>query len=126
MAQASQVWRAVSAAIAALPLAVAMPVTAASTEAEASTRLRVAYAPKAVHVTQDPDYVDWNHTVAVEWVTWQQRIWGCRPHASRLALFDNSYGPFSQSVYAGLEWSWRQALGGEVFLSASLGLVCGL
>ena len=93
--------------------------------ATAGEGLRVSYAPKAFHVTSDPDFVDWNHIVAFEWVTARYRFWGAdRAHVG-LSLFDNSYGQFSQSIYAGLEWAWTRVAGGELFVALSLGLVNG-
>ena len=91
----------------------------------AGDELRLSYAPKAIHVTNDPDYVDWNHIVALEWVMPRHAFWGADRLHLGVSLFDNSYGQFSQSVYAGLEWDWRDALGGRLFLSLSLGLVNG-
>jgi hypothetical protein len=94
-------------------------------ESAAGDELRVSYAPKAIHLTSDPDYVDWNHIVAFEWVMPRHGFWGADRTHLGFSLFDNSYGQFSQSVYAGLEWDWREALGGRLFLSLSLGLVNG-
>lgn len=87
--------------------------------------LRLSYAPKAFHVSHDDDYVDWNHIVALEWVMPRHQFWGADRTHLGVSLFDNSYGQFSQSVYAGLEWDWTQALGGQVFVALSLGLVHG-
>lgn len=87
--------------------------------------LRISYAPKAFHVTSDPDFVDWNHIVAFEWVTARHRFWGADRAHLGLSLFDNSYGQFSQSIYAGLEWAWTRVAGGELFVALSLGLVNG-
>jgi hypothetical protein len=88
-------------------------------------RLRLAYTPRVFHVTNDDDYVDWNHIVALEWLTPRHTFWGADRTHFGIALFDNSYGQFSQSVYAGLEWDWKPALGGNLFLSLSAGLVHG-
>jgi hypothetical protein len=88
-------------------------------------RIRLAYTPRVFHVTHDDDYVDWNHVVALEWLTPRHTFWGADRSHFGFSLFDNSYGQFSQSLYAGLEWDWRRALGGEVFLSLSAGLVHG-
>jgi hypothetical protein len=88
-------------------------------------RLRLAYTPRVFHVTNDPDYVDWNHVVALEWLTPRYRFWGADRSHFGVALFDNSYGQPSQSLYAGLEWDWTRALGGEVFVAVSVGLVHG-
>jgi len=88
-------------------------------------RLRLAYTPRVFHVTHDADYVDWNHIVALEWLTPRHTFWGADRTHFGISLFDNSYGQFSQSAYAGLEWDWTRALGGDVFLSLSAGLVHG-
>jgi hypothetical protein len=87
--------------------------------------IRLAYAPKVFHVYSDPDFVDWNHIFAIEWVTPRHAFGGAdRTHVG-VSVFDNSYGQFSQSVYAGLEWNWRRVFGGRLFGSLSLGLVHG-
>ena len=88
-------------------------------------QLRISYAPKAIHFTQDDEYVDWNHIVALEWVTPSYRFWGAERSLVGFSVFDNSYGQFSQSAYAGLEWDWTRFAGGDVFLALSVGLVHG-
>jgi hypothetical protein len=109
--------------------ALATPATPESTSEPPAARfgegLRISYAPKAFHVTNDPDFVDWNHVVAFEWVTARHRFWGADRSHLGLSLFDNSYGQFSQSIYAGLEWNWMRVAGGELFVALSLGLVNG-
>ena len=114
--------------VAAAP-ALATPATPESTSEPPAARfgegLRISYAPKAFHVTSDPDFVDWNHIVAFEWVTARYRFWGADRSHLGLSLFDNSYGQFSQSIYAGLEWNWTRVAGGELFVALSLGLVNG-
>jgi hypothetical protein len=87
--------------------------------------LRVAYTPRVFHVTQDDDYVDWNHVVALEALTPRHTFWGADRTYFGVSVFDNSYGQFCQSIYAGLEWDWTQAWGGAVFLSLSSGLIHG-
>lgn len=88
-------------------------------------RVRVAYTPRVFHVTSNDDYVDWNHIVALEYVTPRHAIWGADRSHFGLSVFDNSYGQFSQSLYFGLEWDWQPALGGQPFFSVSPGLVHG-
>lgn len=61
----------------------------------------------------------------LEWLTPRHTFWGADRTHFGISLFDNSYGRFSQSVYAGLEWDWTRALGGESILSLSVGLVHG-
>jgi hypothetical protein len=110
-------------------LAVALSMIASQTtlaqEQAAGDQLRISYAPKAIHFTQDDEYVDWNHIVALEWVTPSYRFWGAERSLVGFSVFDNSYGQFSQSAYAGLEWDWTRFAGGDVFLALSVGLVHG-
>ncbi len=88
-------------------------------------RVRIAYTPRVFHVTSNKDYVDWNHIVALELVTPRYTFWSADRTHFGVSVFDNSFGQFSQSVYAGLEWDWQPAFGGELFLSVSPGLVHG-
>jgi hypothetical protein len=110
-------------ALLAVPLAIVLVVPAPP--ALASEGVRVAYTPRVFHVTQDDDYVDWNHVVALEFITPRHVFWGADRTHFGASVFDNSYGQFSQSIYAGLEWDWRPALGGELFYSLSPGLIHG-
>ncbi len=91
----------------------------------ADDRIRVGYTPRVFHVTNDKDYVDWNHIVAVEWITPRYQLWNADRSHFGAAVFDNSYGQFSQTVYYGLEWDWKPAWGGELFWAVSFGLVHG-
>lgn len=93
--------------------------------ASGNDRLRVAYTPRVFHFTSNKDYVDWNHIVAVEFVTPRHARWGADRSHFGLSLFDNSFGQFSQSIYAGLEWDWKPAWGGQLFFALSPGLVHG-
>src|SRR5690606_2800691 len=107
-------------AIAAMALALVAvkwtaPAAAASADAHDHTALRIAYTPRVFHFTSNKDYVDWNHIVAVEYVTPRHTLWGADRSHFGLSLFDNSYGQFSQSIYYGLEWDWQPALGGQLF-----------
>lgn len=88
-------------------------------------RVRVAYTPRVWHFTSDDDYVDWNHIVALEYITPRHVFWGADRSHFGVSVFDNSYGQFSQSIYFGLEWDWKPALGGRLFFSVSPGLVHG-
>jgi hypothetical protein len=124
-AQALRVAPAPAAFAVAVALSVAASLPALAQGLPAGDRIRIAYAPKAFHVTHDDEYVDWNHIVALEWVTPRHTLWGADRSLFGLSLFDNSYGQFSQSVYAGLEWDWTRAGGGDVFLALSAGLVHG-
>ncbi|MGD9388524.1 MAG: hypothetical protein PVI87_09905 [Gammaproteobacteria bacterium] len=88
-------------------------------------RIRVGYTPRVLHWNDRDDYVDWNHIVAVEYITPRYLFWRADRSHFGAAVFDNSYGQFSQTVYYGLEWSWKQAWGGELFWAVSAGLVHG-
>lgn len=116
-----------TAAMALALVAVPWTATAAATSPDArdDTALRIAYTPRVFHFTRNKDYVDWNHIVAVEYVTPRHTLWGADRSHFGLSLFDNSYGQFSQSIYYGLEWDWRPAWGGRLFYSVSPGLVHG-
>ena len=99
--------------------------SALAQEPSAEDQMRIAYAPQARHFSHDDAYVRWNHIVALEWLTSRRTLWGADRSFLGLSLFDNSYGQFSQSVYAGLEWDLTRAGGGDVFLALSAGLVHG-
>lgn len=87
--------------------------------------LRIAYAPRVWHFISNKDYVDWNHILAVEYITPRHTLWDADRTHFGASAFDNSFGQFSQSVYFGLEWDWRPALGGDLFVSLSPGLIHG-
>jgi hypothetical protein len=91
----------------------------------AGDQIRIAYAPTAIHFIDEPEYVNGNHILALEWLTPRHTFWGADRTHFGVSVFDNSYGQPSQSVYAGLEWDWKQALGGDLFLSLSAGLIHG-
>jgi hypothetical protein len=103
----------------------AEPGAGRSRAADAPDRVRIAYTPRVFHFTSNDDYVDWNHIVALEYITPRHVFWGADRSHFGLSVFDNSYGQFSQSLYFGLEWDWRPALGGQLFFSLSPGLVHG-
>jgi hypothetical protein len=106
-------------------LALAVPAGVDAQNLPAGDQIRIAYAPKAFHFRHEAEHVDWNHIVALEWVMPRHAFWGAQRTHLGVSVFDNSYGQFSQSVYAGLEWDWTRAWGGEVFLSLSAGLIHG-
>jgi hypothetical protein len=103
----------------------AEPGAGRSRATDAPDRVRIAYTPRVFHFTSNDDYVDWNHIVALEYITPRHVFWGADRSHFGLSVFDNSYGQFSQSLYFGLEWNWQTALGGQLFFSVSPGLVHG-
>jgi hypothetical protein len=112
-------------ALAALALGACAAPSAQADSPSEDDRVRIAYTPRVFHVTSNSDYVDWNHIVALEFITPRHTFWSADRAHFGVSVFDNSYGQFSQSVYAGLEWDWKPAFGGELFLSVSPGLVHG-
>lgn len=122
--------RIATAALALLALSWSTPTVAAddppaSPGTSSATALRIAYTPRVFHSTSNDDYVDWNHIVAFEYITPRHVFWGADRSHFGLSVFDNSYGQFSQSIYFGLEWDWKPALGGRLFFAVSPGLVHG-
>lgn len=107
-----------------------MLLAAAHAEAEsgwfgADDRVRLAYTPRVFHVNERDEYVDWNHIVAVEFVTTRHVSWDADRSHFGAAVFDNSYGQFSQTIYYGLEWDWKPAGDGQFFWAVSAGIVHG-
>jgi hypothetical protein len=88
-------------------------------------QLRVSYGPKAIHFSPSEDHADWNHLVAFEWVTNRWRWWGADRSMAGLALLDNSFGQFSQYLYAGQEWDLGRFAGGTVSINVTAGLLHG-
>ena len=88
-------------------------------------RIRVGYTPRVFHLNDRDEYVDWNHIVAAEFVTPRHVFWSADRSHFGAAVFDNSYGQFSQTIYYGLEWDWKPAWGGQLFWAVSAGLVHG-
>jgi hypothetical protein len=97
----------------------------AGAPALADDRLRLAYTPRVFHVNERDEYVDWNHIVTAELVTRRHVFWDADRSHFGAAVFDNSYGQFSQTIYYGLEWDWKPAWGGSLFWAASAGIVHG-
>ena len=112
-------------AVVVLGLVAVTPAGTAAATGNAEHAWRLAYTPRVVHLTSNRDYVDWNHIVAAEYITPRHTRWGADRTHFGASVFDNSYGQFSQSVYAGLEWDWRALGAGQLFFSLSPGLVHG-
>ena len=98
---------------------------ASALEWGADDALRITYAPAAVHYNASPEHVDFNHLVAIEWLTPRWTFWKADRTLFGLALFDNSFGQFSQYLYAGLEWNLWQLGGGEFYADFTVGLMHG-
>lgn len=114
--------------LASLLLFAAMATAPAATRAEwlvAGDQLRVTYGPWAYHFSHSDEHADFNHLVGVELLTRRWTFWGAERATIGLALFDNSFGQFSQYLSFGQEWDlWR--LGpGRVYVNVSVGLLHG-
>jgi hypothetical protein len=62
------------------------------------------YAPKTLHFRPSPNHVKWTNMVAAEIHSKYDRVWGADQTIMGLALFDNSFGQFSQYIYWGQKW----------------------
>ena len=62
------------------------------------------YAPKTVHFHPSPNHAKWTHLLNAEIRSQYDRVWGADQTLFGVALFDNSFGQFSQYVYWGQKW----------------------
>ncbi|MEI6319877.1 MAG: hypothetical protein WCS09_15260 [Pseudomonadota bacterium] len=92
---------------------------------ESGDQLRISYAPQAIHFNPSPEHVDHNHLVAAELLTRRWTFWRADRSLVGLALFDNSFGQFSQYAYFGQEWDLRQFAGGRFYANVTAGLLHG-
>ncbi len=92
---------------------------------ESGDQFRISYSPRAFHFNSSPDHVDYNHLVSAELLTQRWTFWRADRSLVGLALFDNSFGQFSQYAYFGQEWDLRQFAGGRFFANVTAGLLHG-
>jgi hypothetical protein len=88
-------------------------------------QLRVSYGPFAWHFSSSPEHADYNHLVALELLTQRWTFWGASRSQIGFALFDNSFGQFSQYLYVGQEWDLMKLAGGDLVVNATFGLLHG-
>jgi hypothetical protein len=88
-------------------------------------QLRMSYGPAAYHFEPSDEHVNANHLVAAELLTSRWTRWGAERAIAGFALFDNSFGQFSQYLYVGLEWDLARVAGGDVYANATVGLLHG-
>ena len=62
------------------------------------------YAPKTIHFHPSPNHAKWTHLLNAEIRSKYDRVWGADQTLFGVALFDNSFGQFSQYVYWGQKW----------------------
>ena len=101
--------------------------TVASSGRNADTWLRdgdvlfFQYAPKTLHFSPSPDHAKWSNMVNVEIRSQYDRVWGADETLFGVALFDNSFGQFSQYLYWGQKWDLHP----NVYAKVTAGLLHG-
>lgn len=88
-------------------------------------QFRVSYGPRAWHFSGSAEHVRYNHLVSGALVTTRWTFWGAERSLAGLALFDNSFGQFSQYLYVGQEWDLAKFAGGDLYVNATFGLLHG-
>jgi hypothetical protein len=88
-------------------------------------QVRLTYGPWAYHFNHSDEHVRFNHLLGVELVSSRWTFWRADRSAVGLALFDNSFGQFSQYVWFGQEWDWAKFAGGDAFVTVTAGLLHG-
>ncbi len=84
----------------------------------------IGYGPHVIHFDPSPEHVRWNNFVALELQTDRTRTFSDRATFG-LALFDNSFGQFSQYLYWGQIWNIRALGNGTLFGKFTVGLLNG-
>jgi hypothetical protein len=115
--------RLVPAAVAAAVLAIASP--ARAQWLVDGDQFRLSYGPSAYHFSGSDGHVRYNHLVSGELLTRRWTVWGAARGFAGLALFDNSFGQFSQYVYVGQEWDLGRWAGGTWYANVTGGLLHG-
>jgi hypothetical protein len=86
---------------------------------------RVSYGPSAYHFSQSDEHVRYNHLVSLELLDASRTFWRASRSQIGLALFDNSFGQFSQYAFVGLEWDLASIGGAQLFASVTGGILHG-
>ena len=114
--------------LAAIALGTALLAGTASARAQwiaPGDQLRISYGPSAWHFSGAANHVRYNHLVSGELLSKRWTLWGAERSLAGLALFDNSFGQFSQYLYVGQEWDLAKFAGGDLFVNATFGLLHG-
>ena len=114
--------------LAALALLAVSPLGTAPAQAQwlvAGDQLRLTYGPWAYHFNHSDEHVRFNHLLGAELLTTRWTFWRANRSTIGLAFFDNSFGQFSQYVWFGQEWDLARFAGGDVFVTATAGLLHG-
>ena len=88
-------------------------------------QLRLTYGPWAYHFSHSAEHVRFNHLAGVELVSNRWTFWQADRSVVGVALFDNSFGQFSQYAWFGQEWDWAKFAGGDAFVTVTAGLLHG-
>jgi hypothetical protein len=88
-------------------------------------QLRVTFGPKVIHFSPSSEHAAHNNLVAAEFLTQRWTFWGADRSIIGFAMFDNSFGQFSQYVNFGQEWDLWPLAGGRVFGNVTVGLIHG-
>ena len=83
------------------------------------------YGPHVIHFNPGPEHVRWNHFVALELQTDRTKLFPSDRATFGVALFNNSFGQFSQYVYWGQIWNVSRIADGTVFAKFTMGLLNG-
>ncbi len=79
------------------------------------------YAPKTLHFSPSPNHAKWTNMVNFEIHSKYDRVWGADQTIMGLALFDNSFGQFSQYIYWGQRWDLHP----NIYAKVTAGLLHG-
>jgi len=87
--------------------------------------LMLAYAPKVIHFNPSDEHVDWNHFVALELQTKRTAIGPADRASFGAAVFNNSFGQFSQYLYWGQIYNLKRMGPGTLYAKFTAGLLFG-
>jgi len=85
----------------------------------------IAYGPHVIHFHPSSEHVAWNNLVALELQTNRTRIFDSTRATFGLAVFNNSFGQFSQYAYWGQIWDLKQAGPGTIYGKLTVGVLHG-
>lgn len=102
-----------------------VPAVVAAQQSEDARSWRVSYGPSAYHFSRSDEHVRYNHLVSLELLDTSRTFWRASRSQIGLALFDNSFGQFSQYAFVGLEWDLAPIGGVQLFASVTGGILHG-
>lgn len=88
-------------------------------------QLRLSYGPWSYHFSRSDEHVRFNHLVGVDLLSRRWTVFGAARSQVGFAAFDNSFGQFSQYLYAGQEWDWTRIGSADVVLGLTAGVLHG-